>query len=247
VTDPITASWDTTNTFSVEVPWGTLESRTADEVLAGFNTCVVQRSDGTVELLGFQTATLTAPKTYTLSNLLRRIRQNSSFSGGSAGDKFAMLTQSTTKLIGMQLQDAGAEFEFAGPRYGTAIADAATQLITLTGMSKKPLSPIEVTGTRDGLGNLTIEWTRRTRIGGTWATGENGPVSEATEAYEVDILSAASPPTVLRTLTSSTPTVTYAIADQISDFGSPAPGAVDVEVYQMSAFIGRGYPAAATV
>ena len=247
VGDPITSSWDTTNTFSVQIPWGALESRTADEVLAGFNTCVVQRADGTVEVLGFQTATLTAPGTYTLSNLLRRIRQNSSFSGGAVGDKFAMLTQGTTKLIGMQLQDVGAVFEFAGPRYGTAVVDATTELVTLTGMSKKPLSPIGVTGSRDGLDNLTIQWTRRTRIGGTWATGENGPVSEATEAYEIDILSNASPPVVLRTLTSSTPTVTYTIADQITDFGSPAPATVDVQIYQMSAFIGRGYPAAATV
>ena len=247
VSDPISADFDLVSTFDVQVPWGTLESRTSEEVLAGFNTCVIQRADGTVEVLGFQTATLTAPGQYTLSSLLRRIRQNSSFSGASAGDKFALLKQSTTKLIGMQLQDVGAEFEFAGPRYGLALSEAATQLITLTGMSKKPLSPIEVVGSRDGSGNLEISWTRRTRIGGSWATGENGPVSEAAEAYEVDIYSNASPPTVLRTLTSASPTVTYAIADQITDFGSPAPASVDVVVYQLSAFIGRGYPAAATV
>jgi hypothetical protein len=247
VSDPITASWDTVNSFSVEIPWGALESRTADEVLSGFNTCVVQRADGSVEVLGFQAATLNAPGTYTLSNLLRRIRQNSSFSGGSTGDKFALLTQGTTRLLPAQLSDLGLTFEFAGPQYGSEVSEAPTQTLTLTGMSKKPLSPISVTGSRDEEGTLEISWTRRTRIGGSWPTGENGPLGEASELYEIDILSASSPQTVLRTLSSSTPTVIYDIVDQVEDFGSPAPEAVDVVVYQISSFIGRGYPARASV
>lgn len=247
-TDPITSAFDLVSTFSVEIFWGALESKTADEVLAGFNTCVIQRADGTVEVLGFQTATLTAPRTYTISKLLRRIRQNSSFSGASTGDKFALLKPGSTKLIGMQLQDVGAEFEFAGPRYGLALSEAPTQVITLAGMSKKPLSPITVISSRGSPpGDITISWTRRTRIGGTWPTGENGPLGEASEAYEVDILSAASPPVVLRTLTSNTPSVVYLETDQIADFGSPVPASIEIKIYQMSGFIGRGYPANATV
>ena len=247
VADPIVDALDTTSTLSVQIPYGTLVSHTEAEVRSGFNTAVVQRSDGTVEVLGFCTATLTSPGNYNLTNLFRRIRQSSNYSGGSAGDKFALLNPNTTELISVQLPDVGSTFEFRAPVFGQPIDSATSIYATLEGMSKKPLSPIEVTGSRDGLDNLTIQWTRRTRVGGSWVTGENGPVSEATEAYEIDILSNASPPVVLRTLTSSTPTVTYTIADQITDFGSPAPATVDVQIYQMSAFIGRGYPAAATV
>jgi hypothetical protein len=101
------------------------------------------------------------------------------------------------------------------------------------------------------------------------------PLSEATEAYEIDILDSEG--TVVRTLESSTNEVVYTAADQLTDFGSseavtgsrhfgphfpdshfptghfPSGGtaggaaAVDVRVYQLSAVVGRGTPTEATL
>jgi hypothetical protein len=48
--------------------------------------------------------------------------------------------------------------------------------------------------------------------------------------------------TVLRTLTSTVPFVEYSAAQQTADFGS-LPIEIEVNIYQMSDFIGRGYPA----
>ena len=99
-------------------------------------------------------------------------------------------------------------------------------------------------GLRDLADNLTITWTRRSRVGGSWPTGENGPIGEASEAYEIDIMDGA---TVVRTLFASEPTAEYSAADQVADFGSPLPASVTINVYQISAYIGRGYPANATI
>jgi len=66
-------------------------------------------------------------------------------------------------------------------------------------------------------------------------------LNEDTEAYEIDIFDSGSPDgIVLRTLTATTPTVTYPHAQIVTDFGSPPPELV-VKIYQMSAVVGRGF------
>lgn len=61
-----------------------------------------------------------------------------------------------------------------------------------------------------------------------------------------DIAAAAYARSAVRTLTSSSPTVTYTATQQVSDFGA-AQAEVYVEVYQMSNIVGRGIAAEATV
>ena len=152
-----------------------------------------------------------------------------------------MITTDTVKPVIMQLNNLGNVYTFAGPAIGTSLDGAATVDCTLTGMSKKPLSPILLAASRQLNNDVTMNWTRRTRVGGSWPTGENGPLSEAYEAYEIDIM-AANHTTVLRTLTSTTPSVLYTIGHQIADFGSQ-PNVIEVNIYQMSDWVGRGYPA----
>ncbi len=69
------------------------------------------------------------------------------------------------------------------------------------------------------------------------------PLGEDEERYEVDVLDGAS---VVRTLASSVPSVSYSATEQAADFGSPQP-AYDIRVYQLSPAYGRGTPCAATV
>jgi len=70
------------------------------------------------------------------------------------------------------------------------------------------------------------------------------PLHEAVEAYEVEILDAAGD--VLRVLSAASEQVLYAEADAVADFGA-VPAALDVRVYQLSAAVGRGFPARAKV
>ena len=91
-----------------------------------------------------------------------------------------------------------------------------------------------------------LTWARRTRIGGEWKDGTGTvPLAEAAEAYEVDILDAPGG-AVKRTLTAANPSVIYANADILADFGA-VPASLSVVVYQLSAVIGRGFPRAATL
>ena len=69
------------------------------------------------------------------------------------------------------------------------------------------------------------------------------PSSEAAQSYALEILSGS---TVLRTLSVTTTTALYAAADETADFGSPQTS-LSVRLYQLSAAVGRGYPALATL
>jgi hypothetical protein len=124
-------------------------------------------------------------------------------------------------------------------------SDVAWQQGTFTAqcVGLMPWSPAQLAGTRNGAGDLSIAWARRTRFGGAWADGADVPLNEESERYEVDILDGAD---VVRTLMSTSPAASYTAAQQTADFGSAQPS-IAVKVYQISATVGRGRPAAATL
>jgi hypothetical protein len=103
---------------------------------------------------------------------------------------------------------------------------------------------VHIRGSRNGVGDLTITWARRTRYSGEWRDLVDVPLNEASEAYEVDVLDGAGQ--VVRTLSTSIPSVTYLAADQTADFGTPQAG-IDIAVYQLSAAVGRGFAGRATI
>lgn len=108
----------------------------------------------------------------------------------------------------------------------------------------KPYAPVHIQGSRNGTGDLTITWVRRTRYGGAWRELVDAPLNEASESYEIDVLDQGA--TVLRTLTSSSPNVTYTAADQAADIGAPQ-SAIDISIHQLSAAVGRGFAGRATL
>ena len=110
--------------------------------------------------------------------------------------------------------------------------------------SLKPYAPVHLRGSRNGGGDLTITWTRRTRFSGEWRDLVDVPLNEASEAYEVDVLDAGG--LVVRTLSTGTPSVIYTAAAQTTDFGAPQ-SAIEIAVYQLSATVGRGFAGRATL
>jgi len=126
---------------------------------------------------------------------------------------------------------------------GRDTSDPATLSLEVTpaATALTPLSPVHLKARRDGAG-VTFSWIRRTRKGGdSWA--QEVPLGEEREAYELDILSGA---TVVRTLSSDTPSALYYAADEIADFGAPQT-ALSIALCQLSATIGRGIRAEATL
>ncbi|MGC1467554.1 MAG: hypothetical protein WA792_17690, partial [Pseudolabrys sp.] len=123
------------------------------------------------------------------------------------------------------------------------IGDASTVSLEATphATSLRPLAPVHLAATR-GVDGVTFTWIRRARFDGDSWEGEI-PLCETSEEYNVDILSGAD---VVRTLDVFSPGALYAAADEIADFGAPQ-AALTIRVTQLSATVGRGFAAMATL
>jgi hypothetical protein len=229
----------------VDMDSGELESISEASLLAGLNAAAIG-ADGRWEVLQFRDAVLSgSPNSWKLTGLLRGRRGTESAVGSSqANDKFVLL-DSAVMRVPMNLSAIGAERQHKALLSGTSLEAAPAVDFAGQGIALEPFSVVDVAGERDG-GDLIISWVRRGRIGQELSSGVDVPLSEETEAYEIDVIVPGSPD-VVRTLTSLTQTITYTAAQQAADFGSPTPTEITVRIYQMSAAVGRGYPTEATL
>jgi len=235
-----TAVFDEVNTLTVLLlDDNQLQSVTQLAVLNGANAALVGN-----EVIQFTTATLVQPGQYTLSGLLRgRLGTEWAVSGHIAAEQFVLLDSNLGKLS-MPSNLINLLRPYKPVTYGSTLTASTEQDFTYTAVALKPYSPVQITGLRDGSSNLTISWFRRTRLGGDWQDSVDVPLSETSEAYQVDIMNGS---TVVRTLTGLTsPIASYTAAQQVTDFGSTQ-SSVSINVYQMSGIVGRGYAGVAAV
>jgi hypothetical protein len=233
--------WDEANALTVTLlsTGMTLESRPELAILNGANAALVGD-----EIIQFRNAFLNMDGDWVLSGLLRGRRGTERhMTGHSAGERFILLEASAVLPIETTLGAMGREDLYKGVSVGALIEDATATAFTYTAEHLKPFAPAHASGARDGSGNLTLSWIRRTRIGGDWLDGADAPLGEEAEAYEVDIMNGSN---VMRTLTSGAATATYTAADQTADFGAPQ-SFVTVRIYQLSATVGRGAALQATL
>jgi hypothetical protein len=158
-----------------------------------------------------------------------------------AGEAVLVLASATLTRVS-SLDEAGLSRAYRTVSIGADPSLPAAVSFTNEAASLKPYAPVHVTGSRNGSGDLAITWIRRTRYGGEWRDLVDVPLNEASESYEVDVLNTAGQ--AVRTLGSSTATITYTAAQQTADFGAPQT-VVTIAVHQLSAAIGRGFPARA--
>lgn len=235
--------------FTVSILFGDdqFESTTVENVLAGANALAVIKANGETEVLQFMTATFINPQTVVLSGLLRGRRGTEPYTTGhEVGEQVVLLSTLTASIISNPATDVGTPQIYIAPTIGQLFESALEISFTPRGEDLKPYSPVHVAltnpGTPDG---VDISWVRRTRIGGELTDLVDVPLSETSEAYEVDILDGPGG-AVLRTLTSSVQSVNYSAAQITTDFGS-LPATLNVVVYQLSAAVGRGKPAIASL
>jgi Putative phage tail protein len=198
------------------------------------------------EIIRFRDAVLQSDGTYLLSTLYR-YQRGTEGAVHAANEQFCLLDGAVKRLTGSGYS-VGQTIYFknaAGGILGGDVSTLTPVVLTVQGNALKPYGPVNVGGTRDGSANLTIAWTRRDRKRGDATTYAGLPLSESSERYEIDILS-TNGTTVLRTLTSTAPSVNYPATTQTTDFGSPQ-SSVKIKVYQVSGEVGRGYGASATV
>lgn len=231
--------WDEAGKVQIALTQGTLDSKTALEVLNWSNIALLGD-----EIIQWRNATVLASGLYELSGLLRG-RRGTEWAIGShvIGERFILLSDDGVYRAPLPMTEINRTAYYKGIADGGNWDDAPSNILVFKGNSLRCFAPVQVKGVRDGAGNLTISWKRRTRWYGEWQDGVDAPLFEAAENYEIEILSGS---TIKRTLTSITPNLVYSAADQVVDFGA-AQGNVSVTIYQMNAVIGRGRGASATI
>lgn len=238
--DGPTHLWDETSTVDVIIRNYDLESITADRVLNGENGILLGS-----EILQYREAELLAVDTYRLSGLLRG-RRGTEWATGThvSGERAVLLAGGLLQRHVPDLDQIGLERYYKGVSFYHDPSDTASFQFTPTAAGLKPYSPCHVKGIRDSSGNIALAWIRRTRVGGGWSDNTDVPLSEAAEAYEVDIYNGLN---VVRTISGlSTAACSYTAAQQVADFGA-AQSTVTMRIYQLSATVGRGYPLEVTL
>lgn len=231
---------DERNSVTVSVGAGTLSSSTRDIVLNSRSVNAALVGD---EIIQFVTATLVSEGVYTLSRLIRGCRGTEhAMSGHGSAERFVLLQEDGIRRVDVENAQLGIERFYKGVTLGRSVSSATSQAFTPMAIGKKPFSPVDLRGSRDGSNNLTVTWQRRTRLSTRTigALGISIPIGESEERYEIDILDDASDPSVLRTIDATSPTAEYTAAEQTADGLTPG-DPVEVRVYQISATVGRGH------
>jgi hypothetical protein len=234
--------WDRGNTLRVTLQNGSLTSVTESDIDgdAELNLILVGRP-GNWEYIQFTTATLNGDGSYTLSGF-KRGRRGTEWACSGHADGEVWIFARSLDLEDMGSDDLGDSLSFKAQAIGRAVdAASAIDIDPFSGATLKPYAPASIAWSWDGT-NLTGTITRRTRIGGAWVGGSTIPLSENSEAYEVDVYNGA---TFKRTIgISGTNVFTYTAAMAAAD-GITLPTPPTVNVYQLSDSVGRGYALAA--
>ena len=223
-------------TVNLAVSESTLASATDDELNAGSNLAAIGTASSW-EIVQFKTATLVSGNTYTLTGLLRGLYGTARFMAThAASESFVKLDS----LVGIDF--VGALTEAIGVSYNYRIKNASDAVGTASAHTTGGLAlecyPAEgpYAGFNDS-GDCILTWCRGDRYEFAVADFPDGgdiEMSELSESYEVDVIH-PSTYAVVRTLTSSTPTVTYTAAQQSAD-SYPA-GTITFDIYQLSGVV----------
>jgi len=219
-------------------------SSVSELLLFGGSNHFAYGDHGRWEIIGAKTCTLQGDGSYVLTDLLRG-RQGSEGACGLhlAGDKIVLLDSSRLEFVAANLNSIGQARTYRGVTAGKTLDSASDIAFTYAGVNLECLAPVYLNGNRHPSTNdWSLDWIRRTRVGGAWRDYVDATLGEATQAYEVDIFSSNTYVTLKRTLTGlATPAAAYTSAQQVTDFGSNQ-ATLYVKVYQISANVGRGYP-----
>lgn len=230
--------FDETNIFEVTC-YDELSSISRLAVLNGGNFALVGN-----EIIQYRDAVLIAENRYRIYGLLRG-RRGTEWRQGQhvVNERFVVLNEDTINLYPADTSEYDLSRVYKAVTFRSNLANAIRVDFTNTGMAQECYSPVLLGGGRDSSNNYLLQWTRRGRINNGWNNKINVLLGEETEAYEIDILNGT---TVVRTLTSTTPSVSYTSAQQITDFGVNQ-STITFVVYQMSSLRGRGIPAQKTI
>ena len=204
------------------------------------------------EIIQFQNATFDGTN-YQLSELRRGLRGTETYMDThSIGSRVVLLSGDGVDVVRIpgNNSDLGQIRYFKAPSAGQSL-DAVTAVpVEIEGNALKPYAPVNLGSTVDNVGNITLTWDRRDRHAGNYTAQEladgvsNLPLSELEEKWEIEVLDLNG--AVIRTETTSANFFNYRETQQNQDWGSTQ-NSISVNIYQISAIVGRGYRANATL
>jgi hypothetical protein len=247
--------FDHANALVVDLASGTLESVTDLALFGGANALAVETGPGLWEIIQAGTAELVAPGRYRLTRLLRGQRGTEHAMGNPtlAGGRIVLLDATLARLP-IALGDLGLPWLWRVGPAALPFTDAsfAAAEFTSKGAGLRPFAVAQVDnpGLRGRVtGDLTLRWIRADRalVADSWEAVEV-PMSEASEAYEVEIMGPDGSSAV-RVLSANQPQALYSAADQFADRGTLlGPGdSITIRIFQLSALLGRGAPRTVTL
>ena len=237
--------WEETRILTMRMVQGvpSYSNKTLSEVLAGANRVLVGNM-GRWEFIGFTGFSYDdVTKICTLSGLVRGMRGTDVNIANHAGGDRAIFYDNSV-VLGVESFD---KFEKAGTYIvrnarGTFNYEDVTAVM-VDGSGRKPWAPSAVKLAQSG-GDIVMTWERRTRLTGPLHDNDaDVPLDEATEEYELDIYRNGA---IVRAVTGlSARTFTYTAAMQSAD-GFTSPSSIKLDLYQISATVGRGFARAGT-
>lgn len=235
---------DYTSTLEIELIGGTPESLSLEEMFKGEVAWLIGS-----EILLSQNVTQLSANRWRLDGPMVRGYKGTEWAMAThvLNERAILLRQAITFRVNDALAVISQPRQFKAVSSGMNITSAQAVPFTNTGISLKPWAPVDIRGLADIGDDIQITFKRRSRL-----QGRNGrdfydpPLAETAESYELDILT-DDESAVLRTLTSTTEAFTYDDADQITDFGGLKGSNLHINIYPISAEVGRGYPGHAII
>jgi hypothetical protein len=240
-----TSRWDKVAAARVKLYGGALASASDSRVLSGANAAAVQRADGAWEILQFANAVLVGERTYLLSRLLRGELGSEGAIGAPlpVGAPFVVLDQHIVPVArGLDMVGRRVRFRVVAASRDHGDPSAVEIALRPGTLAFQPLAPVHLKAVRE-TGGVRFSWAPRRRGLAGVSFAARADLGEASEAYELDILSGS---LVVRTLSATAASTLYAASDETLDFGS-AQSSFSVRLCQISAAVGRGIPATATL
>jgi hypothetical protein len=240
------ATWDEDSHLDVDLIYGSFESATEAAILADPK---LNKIISGVEQIQFRTATFLGvfdgAKRYRLEGMLRGCRGTEWAMAEHSTGEPVLLMNAATFPIQLEPRFIGREASLSVNTHG----EAGPISILVTGANLKPYAPFHIILDSVEDDDITFSWTNRTRYKDAadnwWQTGNDPPMGEESEKYEVEILNDEGGVVfTARDLTSRE--FTYTSEQQIIDFGEEQE-TLNVAVYQISATVGRGFAGKATI
>jgi hypothetical protein len=109
--------------------------------------------------------------------------RNGPWPSHTVGERFLLLVNDGVYRAPLPMTEISRTSYYKGIPDGGNWDDAPSIPFVFNANSLRCLSPVQVKGARDGSGNLTMTWKRRTRWYGEWQDGTDVPLFEANENY----------------------------------------------------------------